>query len=367
MAESSVHGNLAASYVPVFKGEGYEHWSLRMKTILRARELWDVVFLGVTAIGDGSQDQRESKKKDTQAMTIIQQGVHDSLFSRIATAESAKNTWDILQIEYQGDSQVQSIKLQGLRRNFENLSMKDDENIGDYFSRVMNNVGQQRSYGEELTYQKIVEKVLRSLSPKFDYVIPSIEVVYDLAEVTPVKLMRLLKSQEERINSRTVVDKTVKAPERQDEQVLNEDDGEVHVQEDEQHLLLAATTPQELLSDDPMMLMANGSNFRYKDSFIDLDESFKLDVRLGDRKKLAVEGKGTVKIRTGNNGFKLLSQVYYAPKLEYNLLSVGKLMKKWYNLLFDSGKCIIKHKENGKTLLEITVATNNMFVFDAKV
>lgn len=65
-----------------------------------------------------------------------------------------------------------------------------------------------------------------------------------------------------------------------------------------------------------------------KESFVTLDETFKLEVRLGDRKKLAVEGKGTVKIQTSHNDFKFLEHVYYAPKLEYNLLSVGQLMKK---------------------------------------
>ncbi|KAK1417486.1 hypothetical protein QVD17_26615 [Tagetes erecta] len=445
MAESSNHGNPSASYVPVFKGEGYEHWSLRMKTILRSRELWDVVYLGITATADGPQEQREVKKKDAQAMTIIQQGIHDSLFSRIAAADSAKDTWDILRIEYQGDSQVQSIKLQGLRRAFENMSMKDDENIGDYFSKVMDNVGQQRSYGEELLDQKIVEKVLRSLSPKFDYVIPSIEVVYDLSEVTPVKLMGLLQSQEERINSRLAAIKNARAVERPDEQALqvvqeqnnfgrgrgrgrsnlrgrgrgrnsfnnskvpqcycckkfghlkkdcwyndegqvnvaeNDDDGEMN-DEEEQHLLMAVSATQEMMAKEQLILMANHSQANKpnhlwfidsgcsnhmtgsKNSFMSLDESFKIEVRLGDKKKLAVEGKGTVRIRTGDNEFKLLDQVYYAPKLEYNLLSVGQLMKKGYNLLFDDGKCIIKHKQTGRILMEILVATNNMFVFDA--
>ncbi|XP_076955396.1 uncharacterized protein LOC143630212 [Bidens hawaiensis] len=186
MAENSV---LPTSYpnpiIPVFKGEGYEHWSLRMKTILRSHELWDVVYLGVTAVNDASQDRRESRKKDALAMSLIQQGVHDHLFSRIAAAEYAKDTWEILQVEFQGDSQVQSVKLQSLRRDFENLGMKDDEAIGDYFSRVMDNVGRQRSYGEEVIDQKIVEKIFRSLSPKYDYVIPSIEVVFDMSEVTP--------------------------------------------------------------------------------------------------------------------------------------------------------------------------------------
>jgi hypothetical protein len=173
-----------------------------MKTILRSRELWDVVFLGITGAGDGAHDNRDTRKKDAQAMTLIQQVVHDTLFSRIAAAESAKETWDILRLEFQGDSQVQSVKLQGLRRAFENMTMKGDETVGEYFSRIMDNVGQQRAFGEELSDQKVVEKILRSLTPKYDFVIPSIEVVFNLADVTPVKLMGLLQSQEERMASR---------------------------------------------------------------------------------------------------------------------------------------------------------------------
>lgn len=113
-----------------------------MKTLLRSRELWEVVYLGVTGVGDGADNNREARRKDAQAMNLIQQGVHDSLLSRIAAADTAKETWDILRVEFQGDSQVQSVKLQGLRRAFENMAMKDDEDVGDYFSRIMNNAGQ---------------------------------------------------------------------------------------------------------------------------------------------------------------------------------------------------------------------------------
>ncbi|KAJ0520215.1 putative RNA-directed DNA polymerase [Helianthus annuus] len=65
-----------------------------------------------------------------------------------------------------------------------------------------------------------------------------------------------------------------------------------------------------------------------KDIFIQLDESFKLTVRLGDKKGLFVEGKGKVKIELDNGGYRLLDYVYYAPSLEYYLLSVGQLMRK---------------------------------------
>lgn len=142
MAENlNIPAPSSGSVVPVFKGDGYEHWSLRMKTILRSKELWEVVNQGITVVAQGQENIRQTRKKNAQAMAIIQQGVHDSIFFRIVAAETSKKTWELLQAEFQGDSQVQSIKLQGLHRAFENLSMKENEGVGDYFSRVMNNVG----------------------------------------------------------------------------------------------------------------------------------------------------------------------------------------------------------------------------------
>ncbi|XP_076888822.1 uncharacterized protein LOC143539371 [Bidens hawaiensis] len=111
--------------------------------------------------------------------------------------------WEILKMEFQGDSQVNAVKLQGLTRDFENLSMKEGEAVGDYFGRVMALVSQKRAYSEIIADRVVVEKILRSLTSKFDYVIHSIEINNDLASLTPVKLMGCLQSQEERINSRT--------------------------------------------------------------------------------------------------------------------------------------------------------------------
>ncbi|XP_076929538.1 uncharacterized protein LOC143593985 [Bidens hawaiensis] len=185
--------SFAKVFIPVFNGEGFEHWSIRMKTILKSKELWDVVFLDITATEDNQL--REAKRKDALDMAFIQQEVHDLLFSRIASCDFSKQTWETLQGEFQGDPQLLSVKLQGLRRDFENLIMKGDETIGNYFSIVMDNLGRQRSYGEELPDQKVIEMVLCSLTPKYDHVIPSIELANDSASVTPVKLMGLLQSQ----------------------------------------------------------------------------------------------------------------------------------------------------------------------------
>ncbi|XP_076945056.1 uncharacterized protein LOC143615961 [Bidens hawaiensis] len=173
-----------------------------MKTILRSRDLWDLVQEGVDEKVKDAARLKNAQKRDAHGMAIIQQAVHDQLFSRVAAASMAKETWEILKMEFEGNSQVKAMKLQGLRRDFENLSMKEGEPIGDYFGRVMALVSQKRAFGETIGDQTVVEKILRSLTPKFDYVVPSIEVAYDLSTLTPVKLMGCFLSQEERINSR---------------------------------------------------------------------------------------------------------------------------------------------------------------------
>jgi hypothetical protein len=96
--------------------------------------------------------------------------------------------------------------------------MTNEEAVGNYFSRVMDNVGQQRAL--EKRSPKVVEKVLWSLSTKFDYVIPSIEVVYDLSAITPVKLMGLLLSQEERMNGMLSGEQPTKPTSNLDEHAL---------------------------------------------------------------------------------------------------------------------------------------------------
>ncbi|KAK1426712.1 hypothetical protein QVD17_15391 [Tagetes erecta] len=87
MAEFSNRGNPTVSYVPVFKGESYQHWSLCMKTILRSKELWDVVYLGITATVEGPRDQRLSGSiEDTTSIIevpIFQETVEEETGSEL--------------------------------------------------------------------------------------------------------------------------------------------------------------------------------------------------------------------------------------------------------------------------------------------
>ena len=53
--------------------------------------------------------------------------------------------------------------------------MKKEENIDNYFGRVMSFSNKMRSNGEGIPDSKIIEKILQTLTDKFTYVVVSIE------------------------------------------------------------------------------------------------------------------------------------------------------------------------------------------------
>lgn len=58
--------------------------------------------------------------------------------------------------------------------------------------------------------------------------------------------------------------------------------------------------------------------------FVNLDESIRHSVKLGNDMRVQVAGKGNVKVRM-NGVAHLISDVYYVPELKNNLLSIGQL------------------------------------------
>ena len=57
-------------------------------------------------------------------------------FFKIMRARRAKEAWEILKQEYHGDSKVQAIKLLNLRREFENMKMKENDTLDDYSQTI---------------------------------------------------------------------------------------------------------------------------------------------------------------------------------------------------------------------------------------
>jgi len=81
-------------------------------------------------------------------------------------ATTAHDAWKILQDAYKASEKVISIKLQTLWKEFDTLSMKEDETIQIFFDRVTNIVNNIRLYGDTIEDKKNRTKGVKEPSTK---------------------------------------------------------------------------------------------------------------------------------------------------------------------------------------------------------
>ncbi|KAB2613178.1 hypothetical protein D8674_035494 [Pyrus ussuriensis x Pyrus communis] len=163
---------------PIFSGENYEFWRIKMVTIFKSHGLWNLVEKGVktsdskkkkksegSSEDDGDEEMSAVLMQDAKALGIIQNAVSDQIFPRIANAE-----------------------------------MRDDESLSSYLTRLNDLINQMRTFGESLSNERLVQKVLISLSKPYDSICLVIENTKCLETVELQEVVAILKSQEQRFD-----------------------------------------------------------------------------------------------------------------------------------------------------------------------
>ncbi|KAG8645275.1 hypothetical protein MANES_10G049666v8 [Manihot esculenta] len=92
---------------PVFLGENYLIWSVKMKAYLKAYDLWEVVETGRdppplrdnAMVAQMKQHSEECAKK-FKALYCLYFAISDVIFTRIMACESVKEAWDKLKEEF---------------------------------------------------------------------------------------------------------------------------------------------------------------------------------------------------------------------------------------------------------------------------
>ncbi|KAL0373960.1 UNVERIFIED_CONTAM: hypothetical protein Sradi_3311700 [Sesamum radiatum] len=191
---------------PTLTKTNYDQWSIRMKAILDAHGLWNVVEIGYKEPADeGALSVAElaalqkRRSGDQSALSIIHQGFDDEMFEKIVNESKAKNAWDILKNSTVGVDKVKKVRLQTLRAEFKSLLVKENESISNYFTRVLIVVNQMKRLGEKLTDVRVVEKILVSLNAKFNHVVEAIEEAKDIESMSIDELNGSLVAHEERM------------------------------------------------------------------------------------------------------------------------------------------------------------------------
>ncbi|XP_019075300.1 ankyrin repeat-containing protein ITN1-like [Vitis vinifera] len=92
--------------VPLFQGNGYDSWSIKMRTLFISEDLWELVDKGYAEEEIPRDAMRDVRKNDAKALFFIQQAITDSIFPQISKATKSKEAWDTLQTKYQSTSLV---------------------------------------------------------------------------------------------------------------------------------------------------------------------------------------------------------------------------------------------------------------------
>jgi hypothetical protein len=366
MTESS---NFVQPAIPKFDGY-YEHWSMLMENLLRSKEYWGLIENGVTtAPANATAEQRrvadESKIRDLKVKNYLFQSIDDrTILETILTRDTARDIWEAMRRKYQGSTKVKRAQLQSLRRDFEVLAMGENESVNDYFARTLAIANRMTSQGERVEQLTVVEKILRSMTPKYNYVVCSIEESNDVTTLSIDELQSSLLVHEGRMKGQK---------DQSDEQALKvagagrgggrgrgrntsrgrgrgrqgkdtvqcykchkfghyqsecpewENANYAEIYDEEEMLLMADTNSNCTSTKEEIWYLDSGcSNHMIgtKEWMHDFDDSFKESVKLGNDSKMAVMGKGNVKLNIGGK-VHVITDVYYIPGLSSNLLSVG--------------------------------------------
>ena len=155
--------SVSSNMILIFDGNNYALWSYKIQDFLLAIgvDAWKSIVNGYNPSKTPPIDPDEKKacRCNYKERHNIFNSLSPTAQSKVICCNSAKEVWDKFKSIYEGDEKVNQVKLQLHRVKFENLKMKESENITAYLliiDEVFNSITGLR---EEVSEFIIVQKV----------------------------------------------------------------------------------------------------------------------------------------------------------------------------------------------------------------
>ncbi|GAU51126.1 hypothetical protein TSUD_28770 [Trifolium subterraneum] len=284
---------------------------------------------------------REAQQKDSKTLFLIHQCVDSNVFEKIADATTSKDAWNNLQKSY-----------------------------GEYFTRVETLTNQMKNCGSTLSEEEMVEKVLRTLTHKFDHIVVTIEQTKDLSEIKMEDLQSTLETHEFKhgeinhgkedeqalfVKFKKYQDvkkkwqnkkgsKKCKAPMKKKSQ---NNRAEANVAEDASTLdddvsfMVTITDEEEL--EEHMTEKYNGSD---KGPLLMMPTTKDEFGKQEGCRTVKSEGIGDMLIKGRDGNQVLITDVMYVPDVPSNILSIEQLVEKGFTLSLGNNQMKVNNVEN---------------------
>ncbi|CAL8155107.1 unnamed protein product [Prunus armeniaca] len=330
--------------IPRFDGH-YDHWKAQRKTL---------------------DDQR---LKDLKTKNYLFQVIDRAILKTILKKDTTKDIWDSMKTKYQGTARVKLAQLQALHKEFEILHMKEEELVNYYFARTLSIANKMRIHGENLEDVAIIEKILLSMTHKFDYVVCSIEESNDINSLSIDVLQSSLLVHEQRMTSYVVEEQALKVSTHEGTTSLGRGRRRrgLHGSSRGRGRQLSYNQGAQFNKASVECYHCHKlGHYQYecpdkeketKVNFVKTKGEILLMAYI-DKKEIS---SGDIKFHMKNNTVQTISNMFYIPDLKSNLISMGQLQERGYIIIIPQSQCQIHHPEKG-LIVEAKMTANHMFL-----
>ncbi|KAF2284725.1 hypothetical protein GH714_029592 [Hevea brasiliensis] len=385
---------------PMLTKSNYAAWAIKMEVFMMAQGVWDAIE---------SPDPIDSRR-DKMALAAIYQGIGEDTLLQLGAKKTAKEAWNMLKMMNQGADKVKEVRSQTLWREFEALRMGDSENVDDFSGKLTIIVNKLRNLGNTVEEERVVKKLLRSVSSKFLQIVSAIEEFSDLT--TKSFLFDSRGGDDESKPQKKKFDKSKikcygcgKMGHFASECLSKEKDEQANLTETEEvepALLLIENcelnvSKEEIYIEEPSLLMietcevtegevyvaATGGSLMkeagwYLDTgasnhmagdinyFSEIDQSIFGKVKFGDESVIIIHGLGSVLFQCKNGEHLTLTNVYYIPKLKSNIISLGQIDENGGRVIIEGGILRVYDDLNRLTI-KVKRQPNRLFVAKLQV
>src|SRR5438132_7061616 len=187
---------------PVFDGNDFQYWKVRMACFLEAAitDVWRVTVEGYNPpVGPHAPTVEEELlvKANAKARNLLYGAVTKEVFNRICSCTTSHDIWTALELIHEGSKSVRNDRYDGLIKKFNNFVMNRNERVNDMYSRLNVLVEEIKALNvKKITAEEVVRKIISILLRLEKKIIATLLRQEELDNMTPADVLGRIAAHE---------------------------------------------------------------------------------------------------------------------------------------------------------------------------